>query len=251
MSTSTGAASKPEPQTMSVRELKEELKAGGVNTTGMLEKEDLVAAVKSSRMEASASAKTTSAEATCSHCGKKDVALKSCSRCLQTSYCGAECQRAAWKGHKMTCVKTTCAPPLPLRNVWDLVLEARNREDWKGVLKWEGRMEEFLAQQSDPSACDLVLHSFSLSHKVAFNMTGTQDHALSFISLEDRRLVVLAKLQRFRDQGEAMCEIGGMLRLVDKMKDAAGYFERARAVGAGGMHPALLPSLCFRRSPAP
>mmetsp|Transcript_66793 Transcript_66793/g.158423 ORF Transcript_66793/g.158423 Transcript_66793/m.158423 type:complete len:745 (+) Transcript_66793:33-2267(+) len=42
-------ASKPEVGVMSVRELKDELKAGGVDVSGMLEKEDLTAAVKSLR----------------------------------------------------------------------------------------------------------------------------------------------------------------------------------------------------------
>ena len=40
----------------------------------------------------------------CSHCGKQREALKRCSRCKQDSYCGAECQNAAWKGHRKSCV---------------------------------------------------------------------------------------------------------------------------------------------------
>jgi len=52
---------------MSVRELKEELKAGGVNTSGMLEKDDLVAAVK--MLRASAAGGPTSGT-----CGKLDEA---------------------------------------------------------------------------------------------------------------------------------------------------------------------------------
>ena len=42
-------AAKPEVGGMSVRELKEELKAGGVDISGMLEKEDLTAGVKKLR----------------------------------------------------------------------------------------------------------------------------------------------------------------------------------------------------------
>ena len=46
----------------------------------------------------------------CSHCGKQgDAALRRCSRCKQASYCGADCQREAWRQHK-----ELCAPPLPL-----------------------------------------------------------------------------------------------------------------------------------------
>ena len=40
--------------------------------------------------------------ASCAQCGQHGVSLK-CSRCLQVSYCGAECQKVAWKGHKKSC----------------------------------------------------------------------------------------------------------------------------------------------------
>ncbi|KAJ1488654.1 hypothetical protein T484DRAFT_3598050 [Baffinella frigidus] len=49
----------------------------------------------------------------CAHCGKQKGALKQCARCLQVSYCGAGCQKVAWKGHKMTCVS--------LKDVFDKV----------------------------------------------------------------------------------------------------------------------------------
>ena len=90
---------------MSVRELKEELKAGGVNTSGMLEKEDLTTAVTTLRATApsppSISPLTSTSSSTgkgkteeegvaCSHCGKHGAGLKSCARCRQVGYCGKE-----------------------------------------------------------------------------------------------------------------------------------------------------------------
>ena len=42
----------------------------------------------------------------CAACGKRpDDNLKSCSGCMATSYCGAACQKAAWKTHKRLCAK--------------------------------------------------------------------------------------------------------------------------------------------------
>ena len=44
--------------------------------------------------------------ARCSHCGviAERAQLKQCARCKSQSYCGATCQKAAWKaGHKLTC----------------------------------------------------------------------------------------------------------------------------------------------------
>lgn len=41
---------------------------------------------------------------TCSHCGAQSAKLMLCSGCLAASYCGPDCQRAAWKGgHKKLC----------------------------------------------------------------------------------------------------------------------------------------------------
>ena len=38
----------------------------------------------------------------CSHCGAPG-ANKQCTACHSVTYCGADCQRAAWKGHKKAC----------------------------------------------------------------------------------------------------------------------------------------------------
>jgi len=38
----------------------------------------------------------------CAHCGKRDVKLMRCSRCLKVAYCDAACQTADWRTHKVT-----------------------------------------------------------------------------------------------------------------------------------------------------
>ena len=48
--------------------------------------------------------------ARCANCGLASDALKRCTRCLEVSYCGRECQVAAWKaGHKSVCVEASDA----------------------------------------------------------------------------------------------------------------------------------------------
>ena len=44
----------------------------------------------------------------CGNCAKQGVPLFKCLRCEQDSYCGKECQHAAWPTHKRV-----CQPPLP------------------------------------------------------------------------------------------------------------------------------------------
>jgi len=41
----------------------------------------------------------------CAQCGIQGVVLKRCTRCKGVFYCGAECQKVAWKLHKKTCGK--------------------------------------------------------------------------------------------------------------------------------------------------
>ena len=138
----------------------------------------------------------------CAHCGKQGVGFKRCSRCKHASYCGAECQNADWKRHKKKCAPPPpkCAPPVPLQEVGAKINAARATDDWRGILKWEGRMEELVAHRSD-DVCSEILKAFSTAHHMGLQATRSADHARSFVTLEERRVPLLGKLQRFRDQG--------------------------------------------------
>jgi len=162
----------------------------------------------------------------CAQCGKKGAGFKSCSVCKHACYCGAACQNANWKRHKKT-----CAPPVPLQDVSAKLRAAHATGDWRGVVKWEGRMGEMMALQSD-DFCSGILHVFSHAHHMGFQATGSKDHALSCVGMEERRLPLLGKLQRFRDQGSAMCNLSYTLRSLERKSEAATWYQRARDVGA-------------------
>jgi len=162
----------------------------------------------------------------CADCGKKGVGFKRCSRCKQASYCGAACQNAHWKRHKKD-----CAPPVPLQDVPAKVNAAHAAGDWRGVLKWEGRMEELMAHQSD-DASSTILSVFSSAHQLGFEAIGSKDHARCFTGLVERRVPLLGKLQRFWDQGDAMCSLAHILHLLERTSEAATWYQRARDVGA-------------------
>lgn len=104
-------AAKPHPSrapqsTMSVSELKGELKAGGVNTAGILEKEDLIAAITKLRLAPSSNATPSvvppersfqemqdllsTGTATCDQCGIQSATLKNCVACFIVAYCSPE-----------------------------------------------------------------------------------------------------------------------------------------------------------------
>jgi hypothetical protein len=177
--------------------------------------------------------------ASCAHCGKNGGGFKRCSICKEASYCGAACQHANWKRHKKT-----CKPPLSLSDVLVKVSDAVVAKDWRGLLKFEGRMEEMMALISDASR-EKVLAAFSWAHQEGRRATGRNDHRLAIVSLEERRIPLLGNLQRFLDQGEAMCEIAGSLLKLVRGADAARWFERARDVGAAHGFFSLESTACW------
>ena len=168
----------------------------------------------------------------CSYCGKQGAGFKRCSICKEDVYCGAACQKAAWKKHKKK-----CAPPVHISDVFDYANDAAGSKDWEGVLKWEGRMEEMMERQDDDSAKIDTMFVFLSSHmrmaELSISKTRETFHARSVVSLQKKHAGLLGKVERFRDQGEAFCCIGEFLvNLGDDQHEAGGFFERARDVGA-------------------
>jgi len=169
-----------------------------------------------------------SSAASCAHCGKKGVVLKRCACCKQVFYCGAECQAAGWKGHKKK-----CEPPLPLEQVFAKVLEAHEADDWRGVLKWEGCMEELLDHFAvHAGGRNVILTAFSRAQDSGLKSTGRREHAHSAIVLLERRVKLLGTMERFRDQCAVLCEIADNLLRLGKVQDAETCLQRARNVGA-------------------
>lgn len=121
------------------------------------------------------SLQTLSLKASCSHCRNENQTLKKCAICKEASYCGVECQRADWKEHKKT-----CTPPLALGDVWTSVDAAVKAGDWRGVLRWEGRLEELLENQPDADKIE-ILDPFYQAHRFQLGSTGSSQHALSIL----------------------------------------------------------------------
>jgi len=98
-------------------------------------------------------------------------------------------------------------------------------------------MEELVAriyveEWMDDACSETVLSRFSIAHLTGFHETGRKDHARSFVGLVERRIPLLGKLQRFRDQGEAMCSLSDILYSLERNSEAATWSQRARDVGA-------------------
>ena len=135
----------------------------------------------------------------CSHCRTQRAAVQ-CSRCKQVQYCGTVCQKAGWKLHRNSCNNAPPrAPPFSTREVTDKVMAAQRIGDWQGILKWEGRMDELIKDRCD-GACEVMLRLFGQAHMTGVSATGSAEHALGMVKVEERRIALLGKMQRFRDQ---------------------------------------------------
>jgi hypothetical protein len=120
---------------------------------------------------------------------------------------------------------------VPLQDVAAKINAAQAAGDWRGVLKWEGRMEELMAGEPDNS-CSKILRAFSWAHQMGSQATGLNDHAHSYVGLLERWIPLLGKLQHFRQQGKTMCSLSTILRVLERNSEAATWHQRARDVGA-------------------
>ena len=118
---------------------------------------------------------------------------------------------------------------MTLDDAVDRVHAAILLEDWRGVIKWEGRLEEMMEDQPD-AVCSAILVVFSNAHRRALNSSESKDSALSVVRLESRNVEVLGKMQRFRDQGEALCRIADYLLGLGKRQESETYLQRARKI---------------------
>ena len=91
-------------------------------------------------------------------------------------------------------------------------------------------MDEMIENNSTNATCAYILDVFSVAHMGGYGSTGSKDHALSIVRLEERRGEVLGKMQRFRDQGEALCIAADHLIVVGKQQDSEIYYQRARKI---------------------
>lgn len=62
----------------------------------------------------------------CAHCGTRSETLRRCARCKEVSYCGADCQKKAWKAHKNSCEE----PPTPaqLEHLKDVMQKQQQKD---------------------------------------------------------------------------------------------------------------------------
>jgi hypothetical protein len=117
----------------------------------------------------------------------------------------------------------------PKWKIWKNVKAAFAASDWRGVLEWQGRMEELMEGQP-VDLCELVLRIFRTAHTNSVTFEGVDVHAEEVVGLEIRRIELLGRMERFRDQGMAMCNVADNLNVMGRRAEGLKYFKRARGV---------------------
>mmetsp|Transcript_8690 Transcript_8690/g.20330 ORF Transcript_8690/g.20330 Transcript_8690/m.20330 type:complete len:323 (-) Transcript_8690:305-1273(-) len=142
--------------------------------------------------------------ATCAHCGKEEalleVDLKRCLRCKRVAYCSKECQKAGWKTHKNTC---------------------RMEVDLKAV---DTDIAQSIVGCADDEARCHTLEHCAMDHWAA----GEYEKAARYIEWVTD---FLGCMERFRDQGRAMCRVAEQLRNSHQDEEAHQWATRARDLG--------------------
>ena len=108
------------------------------------------------------------------------------------------------------------------------------------MLKWERCMEELLEHLMKVADCDLTevldcldsfLKALIVGRGLAVNLKDMQKDVLSQIRLSKRRVELLGKMERFRDQGEEMCACGTVLIGIGQRQEGERYCQKARDLG--------------------
>ncbi|KAJ1494850.1 hypothetical protein T484DRAFT_1926539, partial [Baffinella frigidus] len=168
----------------------------------------------------------------CSFCGKHGVGLQRCSRCKQASYCGAECQSSGWKEHKQTCAPPPPAEKAPsLEDVCAELIAADAKNNWRGVLKVEGRMEKMMHLSND-GLSERLIQIFIRAHDLAVFTEGPDEHGPAVERLEQMLADLFGKMERYLDQGRSLNNLGQkLLGMGQRAQEAGSFFEKARGIG--------------------
>ncbi|KAJ1473679.1 hypothetical protein T484DRAFT_1835146 [Baffinella frigidus] len=126
----------------------------------------------------------------CSRCSPKRI--QRCSRCKKVFQCGGEVCLQEWNLHQKTC--------LPLPDVFDHVVQQNACSNWRGVLEWEGRLDELVEKQTDEDKRQHILEIFRRAHLMLPTL-GRKENATTLVK-SPPRVELLGRalpVERFRD----------------------------------------------------
>jgi hypothetical protein len=183
----------------------------------------------------------------CGQCGIRNSDLKSCGGCFQVAYCSKECQATGWKVHKKRCKEESANLALaslslvegnPLAEFWFQppgggaalntrqarahVALAHEEERWEEVMRCVGAIDTLLtSKEFDDAERHNVAGEFSSAAQ------SGRDWALAARCCKEQ-VEILGRLQRFRNQGAAICRLAAFLRADGDPVGARKENERAR-----------------------
>ncbi|KAJ1490325.1 hypothetical protein T484DRAFT_3358431 [Baffinella frigidus] len=170
--------------------------------------------------------KTLALKDRCSHCGEQSEVLKKCSVCKQAFYCGAECQNAAWKKHKKSCMSPAARRARFIETVNIKMSDAHGRGDYEQVILLGRLAEKDLALLTPDDIEECPMHRFllnSMGH--AFTRQQRYSEAVPYY---ERLAALFASQGHFIEQGQALMNLGRVRMTVGARVEAAAIYEKVR-----------------------
>ena len=144
------------------------------------------------------------------------------------------CSEGSREGHEGVARVLEQELPMRAEDVYEILMKAERTSNYRDVLKWEGRMEELLANHDDVF-CEYVLKIFSGGHAsemVLGDGTRNVEHTGEYVRLELRRAEFQGKLGRFQEQGETLSMIGESLLFLERPEESRAVQQQSRDIGA-------------------
>ena len=111
--------------------------------------------------------------------------------------------------------------------VYDMVEQAMNAQDWPGVLRWESFLEDILGVLIQGSHCEVVQMFAKAHYALGHDTEGgvRAGHFENAARLFEKCVGLAGKEERFRDQGSGMCQVGQSFLSLKDSEAARTWFQ--------------------------
>ena len=181
----------------------------------------------------------------CTHCGQITDATekpKCCAKCRSVTYCNADCQKANWEAHKITC------KPCSFYSV-EKILTLHSSQQWRKLIKWRPYIDQLFVEMrrvDDPHITTQLLklhYMFVSAYKLGITTTDDPDneYAKASVSLLNEMIELQGKLNLFPDQGSSLCDLALMTKRIVGPHSVASveFFKRATTIAVQHRVPKL------------
>jgi len=159
----------------------------------------------------------------CAQCEKPTERLK-CSKCRRVVYCSADCQKADWEEHKISCKPS-------LIYVTEQVMALHNTQQWRKLLfKWNSYLNPLLEVMDDDGQHHM-LTIYKQANQRGSNATSDPVYASNCVPILQKLIDIDGKHKRYEAQGKQLCELGQSFSWLDNEIEQMACYLKACEIG--------------------